>query len=83
LGRDRLERVAAVAFGDHVVAQALEVLRVGHRLDAGGVDRLHGFDQAEDAVELGRVACASASLISMRASGRCAGRRPGERHGMT
>jgi hypothetical protein len=37
----------------HVLAQALgEVRGVGHRLDAGGVDRLHLLDQAEDAVEL-------------------------------
>ena len=42
-----------VGLGDRVVAQAQHhVLRVRHRLDAGGVDRLHLFDQPEDARKL-------------------------------
>src|SRR5690606_33075869 len=53
LRRDLLEGVAAVGLGDKVGAQAGgEFLRVAHRLDAGGVHRLHLFDEAEDAVEL-------------------------------
>jgi hypothetical protein len=41
---------------------------VSHRLDAAGIDRLHLFDQLENAVEvaLGGLR-ASASLISIRA----------------
>jgi hypothetical protein len=70
LRRDFLEGGVAVGLGDAVLAQALgEVLGVAHRLDAGGVHRLHLLDEAEDAVQLlalRRLLVSGAS--SMRAS---------------
>src|SRR5690606_411453 len=54
LRRDALEGLAAVGGGDEVLAQAGgQVLRVAHRGDAPGVDRLHLRDQVEHVVELG------------------------------
>jgi hypothetical protein len=59
-------------FGDRIGAQALEdILGVGHGFDAGGIDGLHLFDQAEDAVQSRVCSAASSSLTRMRARWRC------------
>src|SRR3989338_599672 len=62
---DRLKIAVPILFGDAILAQARrQVLRMGHRLDAFGVDRLHGFDQFEYVVQLalGRPGLAFAQL---------------------
>ena len=84
-GPNAKRSIQAVGLGDKVGAQAGgEFLRVAHRLDAGGVDRLHLLDEAEDAVEL-----VARGLEFGRGDGdsREAGDVPdlviGERHGVT
>ena len=48
-----LWKVALIAFGDAVLAQAQrDILRMGHRLDAVRIDRLQLFDQGENALQL-------------------------------
>ncbi len=50
---DLLVIIAPIGFSDLIGAQAqAEVAGMGHRLDAGGVDRLEGFDETKDIVEL-------------------------------
>ena len=51
--RDRLEQCMLVRLGDCVRAQPGDhILRMGHGLDAGGVDGLHFLDQAENTAQL-------------------------------
>src|SRR5688500_16054917 len=51
--RSRLEEFVLVGFRDAILTQPKgHVLRVRHRLDPAHVDRLHFFDQTEDAGEL-------------------------------
>src|SRR5690349_10481074 len=54
LRRVRKDRIAPVAFGDDVLAQAKRVRdHRGHRLDRRGIDLAELLDPAEDVVELG------------------------------
>ena len=50
--RSRLKERVLILFGDIVGAQALDdVKRVRHRLDLARIDRAHGLDHAEHAVQ--------------------------------